>query len=380
MMANIAGANCCNGCKRFHLIASRGISNFTSVLLITCLILRLLERENAFAFTPHLCTQRSLRSILYEQQANIKELLGPISPATLKNYNLPQSELVDGWSARIVTRTAKSLEETMDIELFPKNEKEHFVDTVTVEIPLLLDEGMTGLGIELLEIKGGRDDGLGVVIVSGLVQGGNAERACAVSGERSETIMYGDSIVSADLLLQRRSSKGDETAVISIQTECLGYDAMMNQLVGLLSSLENQDERINSATIVLTLKRLRRKPRINIKLEYPPSQNLPPEIITLQPGDNLRMAMLQRGVKLNDPLAQRYDGKPTGSGNCGSGGLCRTCAVSITRGGELLSPAKANEKKMMEDTPRWRLACKSWVGYGMKEGDIVIQVNPRQWR
>ena len=24
-------------------------------------------------------------------------------------------------------------------------------------------------------------------------------------------------------------------------------------------------------------------------------------------------------------------------------------------------------------------ACKSWVGYGMQEGEIVIQVNPRQW-
>jgi ferredoxin len=89
--------------------------------------------------------------------------------------------------------------------------------------------------------------------------------------------------------------------------------------------------------------------------------------------------MLSRGIKLNDPLAQRYDGKPTGSGNCGSGGLCRTCAVSVTRGGELLSPPKANEKKMLEETPRWRLACKSWVGYGMKEGDVVVQVNPRQW-
>ena len=25
------------------------------------------------------------------------------------------------------------------------------------------------------------------------------------------------------------------------------------------------------------------------------------------------------------------------------------------------------------------MSCKSWVGYGMKEGEIVIQVNPRQW-
>jgi ferredoxin len=28
----------------------------------------------------------------------------------------------------------------------------------------------------------------------------------------------------------------------------------------------------------------------------------------------------------------------------------RTCAISVTRGGELLSPPKANEKKMLEES------------------------------
>ena len=331
------------------------------------------------AFTTHLQTLTAPITKLYEQQANIKELLGPVSPATLQSYNLSPSELMDGWSARFVVRTAKSLEDTTDIELTPKNKRDHYVDTITAEVPLFINEGNIGLGIELLELEGGRDDGLGLVIVNGLVAGGNAEKACKNSTNgQGETIMYGDSIASADLLLRRRNNEADEMDVSSVQTECLGYDAMVNKLVGLLDPLNNR-EKIDSATVVLTLKRLRRRPKINIQLQYPPSQNLPPEMITLQPGDNLRMAMLQRGIKLNDPLAQRYDGKPTGSGNCGSGGLCRTCAVAVLRGGELLSPAKANEKKMMEDTPRWRLACKSWAGYGMKEGDVVIQVNPRQW-
>ena len=338
----------------------------------------LLALGSTSAFTYHLRNHR-VQTRLFEQPTNIKELLGPVSRATLQSYNLPPSELIGGWSARIVTRTAKSLEESTNIELIPKNEKDHYVDTFSVEIPLSTKEGQTGLGIELLEVEGGRDDGLGVVIVNGLVPGGNTEKACKNANEQSETIMYGDSIASADLLLKRRYSKGDVTDVTSIQTECLGYDALIGQLVGLLSPL-NEDATIDSAAVILTLKRLRRRPRINIKLEYPPYQKLPPETITLQPGDNLRMAMLQRGIKLNDPLAQRYDGKPTGSGNCGSGGLCRTCSVSVIRGGEFLSPPKDNEKKMMEDTPRWRLACKSWVGYGMKEGTCVIQVNPRQWQ
>lgn len=65
---------------------------------------------------------------MFEQQANIKDILGPVSPATVQSYNLPPSELTEGWSARIVTRIAKSLDESTDIELIPKNEKDHYVD------------------------------------------------------------------------------------------------------------------------------------------------------------------------------------------------------------------------------------------------------------
>ena len=61
--------------------------------------------------------------------------------------------------------------------------------------------------------------------------------------------------------------------------------------------------------------------------------------------------------------------------------VCRTCAVSVLRGGELLSKPKVNEKKIIEETAinRMRLSCKSFVGMGMKEGEIAILVNPRQW-
>ena len=37
------------------------------------------------------------------------------------------------------------------------------------------------------------------------------------------------------------------------------------------------------------------------------------------------------------------------------------------------------ERQMLQDSPRWRLACKAFVGYGMSEGEITVQVNPRQW-
>ena len=329
-------------------------------------------------------THNTRSTQLYEQPVNLKQLLGTASPAAMQKYNLLPETISDGFTAQIVTRVAKSTEESTDVLLAPKNSKDHFIDTVRVEIPLPLDSPPYGLGIELLEVEGGgREDGLGIVIVQGLVPGGNAERALGQANDNEETIMQGDSISAVELLIRRtgRSSAEEQTDVLSARTECLGYDATVEAIGNLLSSLEDSssNNNIEEATMVLTLRRLRRRPQIQVKLHYPPSQNLPPETIKVQLGDNLRMSMLQKGVKLNDPQAQRYDGKPTGSGNCGSGGLCRTCAVSVMRGGELLSPPKQNEKKMLEDTPRWRLACKSWVGYEMKEGEISIQVNPRQW-
>eukprot|EP00571_Detonula_confervacea_P017581 CAMPEP_0172311940 /NCGR_PEP_ID=MMETSP1058-20130122/16133_1 /TAXON_ID=83371 /ORGANISM="Detonula confervacea, Strain CCMP 353" /LENGTH=365 /DNA_ID=CAMNT_0013025257 /DNA_START=57 /DNA_END=1150 /DNA_ORIENTATION=+ len=320
-------------------------------------------------------------SQLHEQPVKLKKILGPISPSTLEKYNLAPDVLLEAWSAQILTRR-KTLDDdrpATELQLVPKNPTDHFVDTVQVAVPIPLDS--PGLGIELLEIEGGREDGLGIVIVNGLVSGGNTERAIVKSRQQEdgEVIMFGDTLVEAELSLRRAGYSNRELAVdaTSIRTECLGYDSTVDALGGMLSTLNNEnDETIQEATVMLTLKRLRRRPNIQVKIQYPPSQGLSSETLQLQPGDNLRMAMLQRGIKLNDPLAQRYDGKATGSGNCGGAAMCRTCAVSIVRGGELLSRPKLDEKKIMEETQinRMRLSCRSWVGYGMKEGEIVVQV------
>ena len=45
----------------------------------------------------------------------------------------------------------------------------------------------------------------------------------------------------------------------------------------------------------------------------------------------------------------------------------------------MLNPQRLAEKQMLENNPRWRLACKAIVGYGMKEGEMTIRVNPRQF-
>jgi ferredoxin len=84
-----------------------------------------------------------------------------------------------------------------------------------------------------------------------------------------------------------------------------------------------------------------------------------------------------RGVKLNDPLARRFDSG--GSGDCGAEGTCATCVVNIVKGGNLLSPLKEQEKQILANKPKWRMACRTFVGHGMQEGELTIQVSPRQW-
>jgi ferredoxin len=114
-----------------------------------------------------------------------------------------------------------------------------------------------------------------------------------------------------------------------------------------------------------------------VKLQYPPAQNEPDTTIELFAGENLRRAMLTRGIKLNDKLSRRFDSG--GTGDCGADGTCATCVVAIVKGEEILSPQKMQEKQILIKNPRWRLACKTTVGYGFQEGELTIRVNPRQW-
>uniref|UniRef100_A0A7S4RKK6 2Fe-2S ferredoxin-type domain-containing protein n=1 Tax=Ditylum brightwellii TaxID=49249 RepID=A0A7S4RKK6_9STRA len=297
--------------------------------------------------------------------------VGPRSTWTdMSKYNIPQIEtILTEWTANIIPKNIN--ENTPErIALGVENSRELFVDTIIVEIRRSTEK--VGLGILLQEIKGGRSDGLGITVVSGLVEGGLCE-------EQDCDVMVGDSISSVSVLQTNKSKDGaaglqDTTTEITAMTECLGYDATVEAISSLPPPPSSGQEQI----LKLTMKRIRRKPLISINLQYPPSQKEPDTKIQLYAGENLRLAMLVRGIKLNDPLAKRFDTKS--GGNCGAGGLCRTCAVSVVRGGELLNPQKMAEEQMLkDDTPRWRLSCKAFVGYGMKEGEMTVQVNPRQW-
>ncbi len=97
-------------------------------------------------------------------------------------------------------------------------------------------------------------------------------------------LVPGDSIVS--LSVSTLSGNGDVDTT-RVSTDCLGYDAIINAIT-------------NDKVVALTVKRLRRQPRINVRLQYPPDAGEEDVTIELCAGENLRRVMLTRGIKLND--------------------------------------------------------------------------------
>lgn len=248
--------------------------------------------------------------VVQESSASKYSGAGPIQ-VDMNDYNLAIESISEEWTA--VIQPATPLQEE-GIYLGAKNKKDIMVDTVKVEFP----RGQGGLGLELLELAGGREDGLGIVIVSGLVEGG---------ASMSSGVMVGDSL--SKVAVKRKSSSGgaggleEMEEVVSVPTECFGYDKTVEAIMS-LPPPESDDE-----TILLTIKRLRRKPKVKVNFQYPPGQDENDCSIELFAGENLRRAMLVRGIKLNDPLARRFDNG--GTGDCGAEGTCgKSCLLSTS--------------------------------------------------
>lgn len=279
----------------------------------------------------------------------------------MNKYNIPLEKAVEEWTAILTPTTTLQAE---GIYLNVKSKKELFADLLTFRVRR---EG--GLGLILTEIAGGREDGVGITIIEEVLNGANAENT---------GILPGDSIVALAVSQEgnmAQSANGGlmETSEnrISVSTECYGYDATIDTLTS-LPPPSTSDE-----VIEIKVKRIRKQPKVTVKLQYPPEEKIADTTIELFSGENLRRAMLTRGIKLNDPLAERFDNG--GTGNCGADGTCATCVVSVTKGGELLSPMKVQEQQILANKPKWRMACKVVVGYGMTEGEMTVQVNPKRW-
>jgi hypothetical protein len=241
---------------------------------------------------------------------------GPAS-VDMDVYNIPCDEILGEWKANFVQ---KANENTAKVTLACKS-PEYFIDYVTVNFPRNPEQG---LGLSLVELAGGRGDGLGITVVS--------EVSGAAASAENGSILYGDSLSVVGLVRTARKPSEGTTMVreYTVATECLDYEATVDAISSLPSATADEFE----DTWVLKIKRIRRKPKISVRLLYPPSQNEEDVTFELFAGENLRQGMLVRGVKLNDPLAKRFDTK--NSGNCGAGGesffhslLCWPC-LSLT--------------------------------------------------
>lgn len=276
----------------------------------------------------------------------------------MNEYNLPSLEAIaDEWTA--VVKAGSSLQPA-GMFMEPKRTKVNFADLVTFRFPRT-----TGLGLELLELAGGREDGRGVTIVEAVVPGGPADGSGILPGDTLVDVSIESSSSS-----QRDSSLDASIAIHSVELECLGFDATVEALQSLPPRNTDAEE-----TFVVTVKRLRKRPKVKVNLQYPEEEGQPDQTIEIFCGENLRRALLVRGVKLNDPLARRFDSG--GSGDCGADGTCATCAVAVTKGADLLTPRTTMEEQVFKNRSTWRMSCKAKLA--MKEGELNLRVNPRQW-
>lgn len=286
---------------------------------------------------------------------------GPSESEHMNAYNLNLEDSVEKWTAKISAASSMTEE---GIFLNTNDDTNYFVDTLKFDIERSIDN--PSLGLSLMEVAGGRGDGIGITLIDGIIPDGNADKDTIL-------IVPGDSISQIDVITSKTSGMDVSENILSLATECLDYDATVEAIQSLPSPSSKEPQRIS-----MTIKRIRRKPKIKLNLQYPPYQNEPDETITLFSGENLRRALLTRGVKLNDKFSERFDSG--GIGDCGAEGTCATCAVSVTNGMELLSPISIQEEQILRKHPRWRFACKAVVGHGMTEGEITMKVNPRQWK
>lgn len=261
-------------------------------------------------------------------------------------YNVDADTAADLWTVSV--SAGDRLDREAGIPFLDSKSKNHYVDDVRVVVSR---DG--GMGIELLELAGGRDDDYGLTIVSGV--SGNAEKA---------GIIAGDSIagVTVKKVSKDGSTKVEESREM-FDCECKNFEST----IGLLGSFPPEIE-----SITLNLKRIRRWPKINVVVEYPPIQCANPsdntETVELFAGENLKRALQNRGIIFEDRDAGKCD-------FCGG-----KCTVAIDMGMQLMNPIGLTEEKLMKNNPKCRLSCKTVVGYNMQEGNVRLRINLNEFK
>jgi hypothetical protein len=146
----------------------------------------------------------------------------------------------------------------------------------------------------LLELAGCQEDRLGINIVSRLDKGGCAEGTDIQSGDSHFNV----AIVKKNASNDRIATEGEE---ISIGTECLEFSSTIVPLP-LFSLFLHPIHQFKFAS--LTIKQICRKPKVDIDIQYQPSQQQSDSTQQLFRGENLHQALLLHGMKLNDDLTR----------------------------------------------------------------------------
>lgn len=271
-------------------------------------------------------------------------------------YNVSLDQAAKLWTASV--QQEDNAKRQAGVPYLDSTSKNYFVD----DLPSVKITRAGGLGMELLELAGGRDDGIGITIVQAVTAGGNAEKAGIIAGDSIAAVSVYETTTSA-------SSDGigveEETKKRVTGCECRDFDSTIDALVNFPAE--------DNEKLYLDLRRIRRWPKVQVKVEYPPSQcaegvdNV--KMIELFAGENLKRALQNRGIILDDPGNVKCD-------YCGSNG----CYVSISKGKSILSPMGPTEEKLFAANPTCRISCRTTVGYNMQEGDLSLRVNLKQWK
>mmetsp|Transcript_14216 Transcript_14216/g.29034 ORF Transcript_14216/g.29034 Transcript_14216/m.29034 type:complete len:329 (+) Transcript_14216:148-1134(+) len=309
------------------------------------------QSAHAFVLTPRPSARVSFTSPVLRAELAGADFDRPAKASAdgvvdANTYNVNLEKAAELWTAQ--TQVEKSAIRAPGVPFLASKSKDYFVDDVSF---LVSRDG--GLGLELLELAGGRSDGYGITIVENVV--GNAAKA---------GILAGDSIASVAVPPPDFTFDSDLVASDVKDCEARDFDATIDVLTSFDPEVKE---------LLVTVKRVRRWPKISLKVEYPPSQcaegvdNV--KYVELFAGENLQRALLNRGIVLDDPGQRKCD-------FCGHS----YCYVRVMNGRKLLNPMSMTEEKLMAERPRDRLSCKTTVGYNMQEGDVSIRVNLSQWR
>lgn len=270
---------------------------------------------------------------------------GPVD-VDLNIYNLSLEQAAEEWTATMVANSATQKD---GVYLEAKSNRLVYCDVVTCKVQRKVGEG---LGIELLELAGGRDDGVGITVVSGLVEGSVSE---------------GSGLQPGDSIIQMAVVKGAmEVEKAAIDTQCCNWDKTVKK-IGSLPATDGSDDE----ALLVKVKRLRRKPMVEVTVQQPDDSSS--QKLELFAGENLRRAMLNQGVKLSDKYAKEFNsGDKDAFGDCGSEGSCGLCTIAVKEGAELLNDITDDEKRVLSGNQRF--SCRSIVGHGMKEGKMIVQL------